>query len=64
MIADDTRLVDINDEADILEALVILGGAALMKGNRRLYDHIMRAKVQHEQGVNLGLTETTSTTET
>lgn len=57
-IGDTTRLVDIDDEADILEALVVLGGAALMGGNRRLYDHIMRAKVQYDQGVDLDLTTT------
>lgn len=57
MITDDTKLVEIDEEADILEALVILGGTALLKANRRLYDHIMRAKVQYEQGVNLHLTD-------
>lgn len=57
MITDDTKLVEINDEADILEALVILGGSALLMGNRRLYEHIYRAKVQYQQGVNLHLTD-------
>lgn len=53
---EDTKLVKIDDEEDILVALEVLAGAALMKGNRRLYEHIYRAKLQYEAGVNLRLT--------
>lgn len=59
-IADGTKLVDIDGEEDILEALAILAGAALMQGNRRLYEHVYRAKVQYGQGVDLRLTDSPS----
>lgn len=53
-IDDTTKLVDISTEKDIIEALECLAGAALLSGNRRLYEHIYRAKVQYNQGINLG----------
>lgn len=56
-ITDDTKLVEIDDENEILEALVILGGSALMRGNRRLYEHICRAEIQYKEGINLHLTD-------
>lgn len=56
-ISDATRLVEINDTNDILQALVVLSGAALMHRDRRLYEHIFRAKVQYEKGVDLHLTD-------
>lgn len=54
-IDDDTKLVEIDSEEDIVLALEILGGAALLGGNQRLYEHILRAKVQYKQGVELNL---------
>lgn len=45
-ITDDTKLVEINDEAGIIEALEVLGGSALLANNRRLYEHIYAAKVR------------------
>lgn len=55
-VTDETKVVDCDTEEDILSALEILGGSALMKGNRRLYEHIYRAKIQYEQGVDLKAT--------
>lgn len=57
MLTDETLLVEIDAEEDILLALEVLGGAALISGNRRLYEHIYRAKIQYDQGVNLHLTD-------
>lgn len=57
MIDDDTKLVAINSEEDILAALEILSGSALLAGNRRLYEHIARAKHQYAAGINLHLTD-------
>lgn len=56
-ITDETRVVEVETTEDILRALVILSGTALMQGDRRLYEHIMRAKVQYENSVNLHLTD-------
>ena len=56
-IDDDTKLVAIDDEEDIVQALEILAGAAIMKGNRRLFEHIKRAETQYRQGVDLHLTD-------
>lgn len=56
-ITDETRLIDVNTPEEILEALTILVGSALMSGDRRLYEHVYRAKIQYENGVNLHLTD-------
>ena len=53
---DDTKLVEINTVEDIILGLEILGGSALLLSDRPLYEHIMRAKVQYQQGVDLRLT--------
>jgi hypothetical protein len=53
----ETMAEEVNEIPDILMALEVLGGAALLKGDRRLYEHIMRAKVQYELGINLHLTD-------
>lgn len=55
-ITEDTKLVEIDSTEDIVEALEILGGTALLSGNRTLYDHILRAKVQYGQGIVLNRT--------
>lgn len=51
---DDTKVVDVNTEEDIIIALEILAGAALLAGNRRLYEHIYSARTQYKQDVDLG----------
>lgn len=58
-ITEETKLVDTDNEKDIITALEILGGAALLQGNRRLYEHIYRAKVKYEDGAYLPLTNKT-----
>lgn len=48
--AKEVMATSICSEEEILEALEILAGAALMKGNRRLYEHIYGAKVRYDSG--------------
>lgn len=46
-ITDETRLVDINEVDDILEAVVILAGAALLRGDRLLYNCIFGGQMKY-----------------
>lgn len=50
-VTDDTKVIECNTDEEILGALEILGGAALMHGNRRLYEHMYGAKVRYDKGL-------------
>jgi len=43
-LTDATKLVDINTTEDILEALTVLSGAAIVSGNELLWFHIRRVE--------------------
>jgi len=50
VVNDDTKVVECNTEEQIIEALEILAGAALLAGNRRLYEHIYGGKLRYQKG--------------
>lgn len=52
-VTEDPKISEATETEDILDALVLLGGAALECGNKRLYEHIMRAKLIYEKEARL-----------